>query len=457
MHPVCMVINSKKNNYVLLLVDDDQLISQSIKTIMPPEWKVVTVQNPDDVNYTFPFHAAFIDMHLTGNINIAPGLKIVEKLRKSHPLLEIYAISGNLSIELMEQGLAAGAQKFFAKPLVAEEILNQLSKVEALVQIRNVAHQSQSYNSAKWIGHSNASENIRKQIANLRGEHGPILIEGESGCGKEVTAKLLHNQESLRPLISINIASIPENLFESELFGHMKGAFTGADQNKIGIIEAAQDGDLFIDEIEALPLNLQAKLLRFLESGEIKKVGAKESQLINCRVICASNRNLLEMVKNKEFREDLYWRIAGKKITLPPLRDRLEDIPILADYFLQSEKLKRNKSFAHESIELMKKYSWPGNVRELKRVCEQILISSPLPIIRPVDIKPMIISNSAENDSVTGQIDFTLGFGEIINRHEASVIKMALLKCGSDVEKTADFLQISKSNLYKKIKDYNIT
>lgn len=444
--------SGSKVNFNLLLVDDDPLISQSIRTMLPPEWKMITVQNLEDINYNFNYHAAMIDMHLTGDTSIAPGLKVVEKLKKKHPLLDIFAISGDLSLELMEAGIKEGAQRFFAKPLIMDEILHQLSKVEALIQIRATANQGTTH--IQWIGKSEASEKIRKQIANLRGEPGPILIEGESGCGKEVTARLLHHQESLGPLISINLAGIPETLFESELFGHVKGAFTGADQNKIGIIEAAQGGDLFLDEIEALPLNLQAKLLRFLESGEIKKVGSKDNQIINCRVICASNRDLQQMIKTKEFREDLYWRIAGRKILLPALRNRTDDIDVLAEYFLDNEKPKRNKKFSPEALVLMKKYSWPGNVRELKRVCEQISITSPLPIIRPIDIEAILDPSGFKG--MIDELDFSVGLNEMLSRFESNAIKEALLRSNNDTEKASELLKISRSNLYKKIKDFEL-
>jgi DNA-binding NtrC family response regulator len=437
----------------LLLVDDDPLIGPAIKMILPANWRLIYSPGASMVNITFPYHAAFVDMHLQNPSNGALGLKVIEKLRSSQPLLEIVAISGDLSLELMEQGLSCGAQRFLAKPLIADEVLLHLRKIEALIEIRQAAQNAQ-FEGPRWVGTSAESERIRQEIAALRGEQGPILISGESGCGKEVASRLIHSQEGRGPLISVNMASITETLFESEFFGHIKGAFTGADSNKIGLVEAASGGDLFLDEIEALPPALQAKMLRFLETGEFKKVGNKETQFASCRVFCATNRDLAEMVRNGQFREDLYWRISGKKVNLSPLRERLGDIETLADFFLGSDRPKRNKKFAPDGIAALEAYHWPGNIRELKRVCEQLSLTSPLPVIRGVDVRAIL---SYSNTQVTmADFDFSLGLNELANRFEAQVIKKALPKFKNDIDKVADLLKISRSSLYKKIKEYEI-
>lgn len=392
-------------------------------------------------------------MHLQENKTVATGLQVIKKLRSAQPQLEIVAISGDLSLKLMEEGLEAGAQRFLAKPLIADEFLLYLSKIEALIQIRQAAMNSNSQG-PRWVGGSSSSEKIRQEIASLRGEAGPILIFGESGSGKEVTSQLLHQQEGHGPLISVNIAGISENLFESELFGHLKGAFTGADTNKVGLIEAASGGDLFLDEIEALPLHLQAKLLRFLETGEFKKVGSKESQIASCRVICATNCDLQEMVRHGKFRDDLYWRLSGKKVTLSPLRERRSDIPDLVDYFLSNDRPKRNKKFSEEAIESLKAYHWPGNVRELKRVCEQLSLTSPLPIIRACDVQRLLTFGN--NHSTPDEYDFNMGLNELLSKQESIIIKKTLEKLDGDIDRSAELLKISRSSFYKKMKDYKI-
>ena len=300
--------------FSLLIVDDDPLIHQSLNLCLPNNWKIFSAQKLEAIQYERFYHAAFVDMHLEpGKGPVGPA--IIEKLIKANNQLDIVAMSGDLNRELMETCLKAGAQRFLAKPLSPEEVQLVAEKIEALWSLRNVDPNSNRH-SVRWVGFSPASQQIRKRIAELRGETSPVLIEGETGCGKEVTARLLHEQESERPFIAVNLASIPDNLFESEMFGHVKGAFTGADQNKMGLTEAANGGDLFLDEVEALPLTQQAKLLRFLESGEVRRVGAKESTHVKVRVIAASNKPLDKMVANGEFREDLLYRLASQRIAL---------------------------------------------------------------------------------------------------------------------------------------------
>ncbi len=440
----------------LLIVDDDPLVHQSLKLCIPAHWKAFSAQKEELVPYERFYHAAFIDMHLTADLQVAAGPRVIEKLLTQHPHTEVVAMSGDLSRELMESCLKAGAQKFLAKPLHPEEITMMLEKTEALWALRNAESSSETHR-MRWVGESAASNKIKKRIAELRGESQTVLIEGETGTGKEVVARLLHDQENERPFIAVNIASIPENLFESELFGHVKGAFTGADQNKIGLIEASNGGDLFLDEIEAMPLNQQVKLLRFLESGEIRKVGSKENMIVRTRVIVASNRNLANMVESGEFREDLYFRLSSQRIQLPALRDRKEDIAMLAQFFLDSERPKRNKKFTEDGLQALGKYVWPGNVRELKRVCEQLSLTSPLPLIRAEDVEKWIQPQMTKTAAAANyqSLDLAKGLGLLVEEFEAHAIRTCL-KQTKDIESAAILLKVSRSNLYKKIKDYQI-
>lgn len=443
----------------LLVVDDDPLIHQSLKLCISSPWKVISVSKKELVPYTTFFHASLVDMHLTPGNRDLEGVKVIEKLMKHNPQLEVVAMSGDLDRELMEQCLKAGAQRFLAKPLQSEEVLLVLNKIEAYWSIRNLDPQGKSIH---WTGSGPGSQKIKKRIADLKGETKTILIEGETGSGKEVAARLLNQQEEERPFISVNISSLPENLFESELFGHVKGAFTGADQNKMGLVEAAHGGDLFLDEIEALPLAQQVKLLRFLESGEIRKVGAKESFNVQTRVIVASNQPLKKLVAEGKFREDLYFRLSGQRIELPPLRERKEDIADLARNFLEEERPRRNKQFTEDGIEALTQYPWPGNVRELKRVCEQISLTSPLPFIRDEDVANLLYPDApkkARPGTTPGteamDIDFSKGLGFLVQEFEANLIRACLRK-HPDVEQASEVFKVSRSNLYKKIKDYKI-
>lgn len=445
----------KTPQYHLLVVDDDPLVLDSMRMLVPAsDWRMTSVQNYLEINYNLSYAAAFVDQHLTGDLDKPIGLEVIEKLRQANPNIEIYAMSGDLSLELMEAGLKRGANRFIAKPLEHLEVVNLLSKAASIVQMRQLALGSRS---VQFIGTSEKAEEIRKLIATYSTEPGPILIEGESGSGKEVTAKLL-NAMSSTPFIAVNMATIPESLFESELFGHVKGAFTGADRNKIGLIEAAAGGDIFFDEIEAMPLSQQAKLLRFLESGEIKKVGAQAPHIVSARVICASNRNLLKMCEAGEFREDLYWRISGKKISLPSLRERADDISVLAEFFLSEQRPRLNKKLTPEALKLMRSYSWPGNIRELKRVCEQVSLICPLPFIRRDDLEALLAGGTKPPAGITpsnSAVDLTKGFDVLVEDFEKHILREAIRQ-SKNKDAACELLKMSRSNFYRKLKNYNL-
>lgn len=439
------------SNLALLLVDDDPLIADSLRLAIPRGWRLEHTQRAEELPADGFFHAALVDLHLTQNLTQAEGPAVIEEIKRRYPKTEVVAISGDLNLQLMEKCLASGATKFLAKPLLADEVKATLEKIEALWRLREIEQRPAATHS-QWIGSSAKSETLKNQIARLRGERGPILIEGETGTGKEVVARLLHQQDPGRPFVAVNIAAIPEHLFESEIFGHVKGAFTGADSMKIGLAEAAAGGDLFLDEIEALPLTQQVKLLRFFESGEIRRVGAKDSSVVRVRVIAASNQNLDQLVKDAKFREDLLFRLKSHRIALPPLRERKEDIADLAKFFLSQERPRSNKIFTPEAISALQTYTWPGNVRELKRVCEQLSLTSPLPMIRAQDVTRLITSAESASSSAS---DESLSLNERVERFEASVIKACLFEA-KNVDRAAEKLQISRSSLYKKMKDYGI-
>lgn len=433
----------------LLVVDDDPLIHASIEASLPSGWKKLSSQNPNQLPPR-GFHCALVDVHLSGSLEKTEGVEVIKKLLKSHPFLEVISMSGHLDRETMEACIKAGASRFLPKPLNPDDLTHVLQKVSALFEIRG---SSDAQNSNLWVGSSSSSQKVLKAVAQLKNEGGPVLIEGETGTGKEVTAQLLHLQERRGPFISINVSALPENLFESEIFGHVKGAFTGAEKDKIGLVEAAHGGDLFLDEIEALPLNLQAKLLRFLESGEGRRVGAQENYFVETRVIAASNQNLEKMVQEGSFREDLLWRLSGKKLSLPPLRERLDDLKDLSMHFLKKSGA-RQQSIDDEAIDLLKSHEWPGNLRELKRVIEQTSLYAPLPFLRAIDFEPWLNRKSPVSHSAH-HADLRDGLNSLLTSYEAHLIQTAL-NDHKDIDEVSKVLQISRSSLYKKIKDHQI-
>ncbi len=437
----------------LLIAEDDQILASSIKLMVPAGFKVYITNDPNKIPDHVFFHAAMVDMHLIAKVGERPdGPDVIAAVIKKNPQTEIISMSGDLNRENMELAIKAGAQRFLSKPLYAEEVTLGLEKILAYWQLRQFEFSNKS--NIQLIGKSESTEILRKKIANLRQEKAAVLIEGETGTGKEVVARILNQQEGKRPFVTINCAAINENLFESEFFGHVKGAFTGADTNKLGLAEAAHGGDLFLDEIEALPLSQQAKLLRFLESGEIRKVGAKESIIVQTRIIAASNQPLNQLITEKKFREDLYFRLSSQKIEMSPLRNRTDDISDIAKFFIDQEKPRRNKSFDTDAIQALKKYSWPGNVRELKRVCEQLVLTSPLPMIRKDDVERFLQNSSGEILS-SENLDLNISLDDFMGIQEKKMIEF-VLKNTPDIDSAVLKLKVSKSNLYKKIKDHGI-
>lgn len=438
-------------NFKLLIVEDDTMVSEALKELLKDHWDITTAESLKQVNFEALYHAALVDLNLSGQKDEFDGLSVIEKLQDHNSHIEIVAMSGHIDRQVMEAALECGASRFLAKPLNPNEVLNTLNKIQSQLQLL-ITHSTQSSNK-NFLGKSTPWTSVLKKIAQLKAEPGPILIEGASGTGKEVVAQLLHQQEGeARPFIIVNVAAIPENLFESELFGYVKGAFTGADTNRIGLIEAAHAGDLFLDEIEALSLNMQVKLLRFLESQEVRKVGDQKVSKVKVRTLLATNKSLEEMVKKNEFREDLLWRINGVKIELPDLKHRNEDIILLAQHFLKQDSA-RIKTLSDEAKKILKEYQWPGNIRELKRVCEQLSLIAPLPIIRDTDVKALLTLN--HNTPSSQPTDFSKGLEFSLKVYEAEIIQICLNQ-HSDIDQAAKQLKISRSNLYKKIKAYDL-
>jgi DNA-binding NtrC family response regulator len=460
----------------LAVIDDDPLIHKALEFVCKnntnESWKVISFFSAQDVEKITPYNCAIVDMHLQSESQTElldpSGIKIIKQLKLVNPNIPIVAMSGLADNLTMETAIQAGADRFFKKPIRPEYLLKLLEQYASFTQLNTTAEQ------VLFLGQSPVSQNILKQISQLKGQMGPILVEGETGTGKEVVCELLYKQErpsahalsrpSSRPLIKVHLASLPETIFESEIFGYNKGAFTGAQQSRQGLIEMAQNGDLFFDEIEALSANMQVKLLRFLENGEYRKLGSNEVLKSNCRVILASNKSLKNLVKDGLFREDLYYRISSQRIELPPLRARQNDILLLAEYFLnEPHSTLENKSLNPEAQGLLLQYPWPGNIRELKRICEQLRLKSPLPFIRKQDLEIWLTGQSPSldqdskpaSDMFTSNLPINSTLEDKLTEYEVWLIKLAL-KRHSEVDSAALSLGISRSNLYKKMKDYNL-
>src|SRR5205823_8626110 len=362
-----------------------------------------------------------------------------------------------------KQALHEGAYDFIEKPLDLDYFRAQVNRAaeKAALQKENQVLQAQVMESAGFEGIVGKSQAMQKVVTTARqvaASDIPVLIMGESGTGKELIARAIHNNSRRRKerLVTLNCAGLSESILEDELFGHVKGAVTGAQGEREGRFEHADDGTLFMDEIGDMPQAMQAKLLRVLENGEVVRVGSNDPIRVDVRLISATNRDLDEMVAEKKFREDLYFRIKGVTIHIPPLRERREDIPLLIYYFLQSAAERYGKQFdglEPQVQQILMSYPWPGNVRQLKNVIENMVVLSPGPKLSmdalPADIRPK------GGDVVLGGMNNLVGIS--LEQAEKELIRNTLKAVNGNREQAAKILGIGERTLYRKIKEYDLT
>ena len=368
----------------LLFADDEPAIQQVMSLELPRMGHEVTIC-PDGLTAVAAlecntYDCVLVDLDMPG-LN---GIQVIERAKELSPETEAVVLTGKSSLQTAVAALRQGAFDYLTKPCRLVELESLLSRIMQKRELKN------QYRALKQqlvriegdmnrIGSDESMQRVRQLISRVAPTNSTVLVLGETGTGKELVARALHDQ-SLRvdkPFVPINCGALPETLIESELFGHRKGAFTGADEQRVGLLEVAQGGSIFLDEIGELPKAMQAKLLRVLESGEIRRIGDNTSRHIDVRVICATHRNLAEMVEEGDFREDLMYRINTFEIQLPPLRLRLNDIPELACHLYQRfcpSTQPAGMPLTPEAIELLKSHSWPGNVRELANVIEHATI-----------------------------------------------------------------------------------
>lgn len=365
-------------------------------------------------------------------------------------------ITGFGSVTTAVESMKLGAYDYINKPFNLEEFLIKVDKAAEKIsltnQIKNLRTQvEENYSFGNIIGKSKKMNNVFAQIKNVARTDVNVFIEGQSGTGKELVSRAIHFNSARKngPFVAINCSAIPENLLESELFGHIRGAFTGAVETQKGVFEQANGGTLLLDEIAEMPFVLQAKLLRVIETWEIKSLGSDKIKKIDVRLISATNQNIKELIKQKKFREDLYYRIATVTISIPPLNERRDDIPLLADHFLKkfSEKNNRTVSISPEALNVLVKNDWKGNVRELENVIERAVISSENNKLVQSDFKFLQITESNDNP-------FTNMDSVSLNDIEKMYIKKVLEENNWNKLKAAQILGIDRKTLYKKIKEY---
>ena len=393
------------------------------------------------------------------------GVQTLVKLLEQNPSLNVVMMSAQQDIEIAVKTLELGAKRYVTKPVSMDKIL---SNIEPFLELSRLAKENEILKSQisaedEMVGESGAIRMLRAEIKQVAESNLGVLISGENGTGKQLVANAIHqySKRSDKPFIPLNCAALPEELVESELFGHERGAFTGADSMRQGRFELADGGTLFLDEIGDMSLKAQAKVLRVLEYGEVERLGSQQIRNVDVRIIAATNKDLSEEIESERFRTDLYYRLKIVPIDVPPLRDRLEDIPILVKYF--AERLQKNmastpKTFASESYAVFQSYRWPGNIRELKNIVERLLIMVNKEIIQPnevADVLP-IEKDQIQTSDTTTTYQSNTPLSTLVDSAEAECILAALSENDWNIRKTADVLEVERSNLYKKMNKYNI-
>ena len=454
-----------KINARVLIVDDDLGVLQAAKLYLKQHIEFVEISdNPEAVISglkTDKYDVIFLDMNFTRNVTSGEeGFYFLKKIKTIDPSIEVILITAYGDVELAVKAIKEGAADFIIKPWQNEKLLATLSTAVNLNKAKNKIKTLQSQKEQlieninkpfyNLLGNSESIKEVINMIKKISKTDVNVLITGENGTGKELVFRAIHRESnrSNEPFIPVDMGAVSDTLFESELFGHVKGAFTDAIKDRVGHFEVASGGTLFLDEIGNLPLPIQAKILRVLETREVKRLGSHKSTPIDIRLISATNIDIRKMVKENKFREDLLYRINTIEIQVPPLRDRGQDIVLLAEIFLKQFCLKYKKSekiLSAETREKLLNYRWPGNVRELKHSTERAVIMSENDILCPDDF------------FISSNIDFTNTNNLDLGNTEKKLILKALKKHQNNISKTAIELGLSRSALYRRIEKYNLS
>jgi len=448
----------------VLIVDDEPGIRESLCGVLEDEGflpeAVATGEECLAALGGNPYDLVLLDIWLPGIDGLETLAKIGELPAGERPV--VVMISGHGNIESAVKATKLGAFDFLEKPLTIEKVVvvsknavNQRRMERELQELR-----SSSGESNRIIGESVPMKALRQQLALMAGTNGRVLIYGESGTGKELVARAIHamSPRAREGFIEVNCAAIPEELIESELFGHKKGSFTGAVESKIGKFRKADGGSLFLDEVGDMSLKTQAKVLRALQEQRFEPVGASESVAVDVRVIAATNKNLEEEIERGNFREDLFYRLNVIPFYVPPLRERAEDIPLLADYFLDHFARaygRKGKELTPEAYRMLADYPWPGNVRELRNLMERIVIMNPQ--VR-VDARHIPLNAGiGQRRNLAERQDSFASLHEFREAAERDFILKKLEETRGNVTRTAELLGLERSNLYRKMKALGIS
>ncbi|HJV66733.1 MAG TPA: sigma-54 dependent transcriptional regulator [Geomonas sp.] len=393
------------------------------------------------------------------------GIETLKLLKERHPALNVIMMSGHGTIETAVKSTKLGAYDFIEKPFSLEKVVVMVENALAMTRLKEEnASLRGMLQSHEMIGSSAAMIRLREQILMVAPTNASVLITGENGTGKELVARSVHFYSNRRdnPFVEINCAAIPEELIESELFGHERGAFTGAVAQKKGKFDLADGGTLFLDEIGDMSMKTQAKVLRILQEKKFERVGGTRTIEVDVRVVAATNKLLEEEIRNGNFREDLYYRLNVVPFKVPPLRERRDDIPLLTQHFLdvfcqrEGRELKR---IVPEAVEALQRYDWPGNVRELKNIVERLIIMTPGGTITMNHLPDYIGVPAGSREAAAGKLDSVLELSSLREAREEFEREFILQKLEENdwnVSRTAEAIELERSNLHRKIKSYGI-
>ena len=447
-----------KSKAKILVVDDNSGIRAALKLLLSMHFsQVELIPSPKELMSRladFRPDVVLLDMNFHTDINTGnEGLFQLSQIKSRCPEIEVVLFTAYADIQLAVEGMKRGAFDFIVKPWDNEK----------LVQTLQAAYDSHSKEEREAVtppstmpmlwGKGQAMSNLKRTMEKIASTDATVLITGENGTGKDVLAGEIHRQSErcLRPMICVDAGALTETLFESELFGHVKGAFTDAHSDHTGKFEQADGGTLFLDEIGNIPLHLQAKLLRAIQNRTITKVGDSKAIPVDIRLICATNKDLEKMVREGEFREDLYYRINTMHLHLPALRERTDEIVPLAEMFMTkyADKYRRTvNGLTQEAVEILKSHTWSGNIRELQNCIEKAVILSEGSVLTAADIQLNQIGATVSDVSVNGS--------ETLEETEEKTIRAAMAKFGGNLSMVAKSLEISRPTLYAKLKKYNI-
>jgi two-component system nitrogen regulation response regulator NtrX len=450
----------------ILVVDDEAGVRSSLAGILGDEGYAVTSVDSGEAGLAAlearRFDLVLLDVWLPG----LDGLEVLRRIRERDSELPVVVISGHGTIETAVKAVRLGAQDFVEKPLSLEKtvlaVRNALRQRRLESQLRELRQQLDARYA--MVGESPALQRLREEIRQAAPSNGRVLIFGENGTGKELVARAIHaqSQRAAGPFVEVNCAAIPEELIESELFGHTKGAFTGAHATRKGKFELADGGTLFLDEIGDMSLKTQAKVLRALQEQRVEPVGGSGSVDVDVRVIAATNKDLEAEIRAARFREDLYFRLNVIPFQVPPLRERREDIPLLVRHFMQvlsAEHGRKAREVVPDALEALARLPWPGNVRELRNILERLVIMTPGERIELQHLPATLAASLPARPPAADESSPAASDGTLLAAREAferGYILERYRECGGNMSRTAESLGVERSNLYRKMKAFGL-